>query len=120
MILLSRHTGFSQRAICGFRDNEEPPLKPQSHMHQTNHNRHFYQRPYDRGKRRPGIEAEHGHRHGDGQFEIVTRCGESQRGGLGLIRANFAPHIKTHEKHHNEIDHQRDSDSHNIEREPDY
>ena len=56
-------------------------LKAQGHIDQADEHRYLDQGADDRGECLARIDAEDGHGHGDGQFEVVGRRGEAQGGG---------------------------------------
>jgi hypothetical protein len=57
-------------------------FEPEGGIHQADQHRHLDQGTDHRGKRLAGIDAEHGHRHGDGQLEIIGSGRKTQRRGL--------------------------------------
>jgi len=56
-------------------------LEPESDMHQTDHHRHFHQRPDHCCEGRTRVGA----KHGNSQFEVVSGGGRRQGGGLALL-----------------------------------
>jgi hypothetical protein len=83
--------------------------------HEADEHRDLHQGADDRGEGLAGIEAEDGHRHGNGQFEIIAGRSEGQRGGDAVIRARLGRHEEGEKKHHQEIDDQGDGDAHHIQ-----
>ena len=50
---------------------EIPLLKVEREVYHHDEHRHFDERADDRGEGHLGLDAEHGHCHGDGQLEVI-------------------------------------------------
>ena len=87
-------------------------------MDQTDQHRHFDERADHRGESHPGRDSEHGDGHRDGQFEIVPRRGESQRGAARVIRPGPPPEEEAEPEHQDEVNDQRHRDAQHVERQP--
>ena len=95
----------------------EPLLpEPQRHVHQRDERGDFDQRADHCGEGFAGVDAEHRDRDGDGEFEVIARRREGERGGFGVVRADLAPHPERHEKHDHEVEQERNGDAYNVHR----
>ena len=65
------------------------------------------------------MDAEDGHRDGDGQLEIVRSGGEGQGRRLAVGGAGLAAQPEGDQEHHREIDQQRQGDAHHVQRDAD-
>jgi hypothetical protein len=82
-----------QRDIQKTRSNEKSSLEVQRHIHQSDHHRHLDERTDHGSECRAAVDTEYRHSHGNRQFEVVAGGGESERRGLGIIRAGSASHL---------------------------
>ena len=90
--------------------------KPESHIHQCDQCRYFYQRADHAGKSLPAVDAKYADGYGDGQFKIITGSGESN-GSIGwIIGSHFFADKKTDQEHDGKIDHQGQSNAQYIKR----
>ena len=87
----------------------------QSYVDQADHHRYLDQGTDNGGKCLAGVDPEHGNRHGDGQLEIVAGGSESERGCLPVVNPRFHTDEEGDEKHHHEVDQQRNGNSHHVQ-----
>ena len=62
------------------------------------------------------MDAVDGHRHGNGQLEVVRRGGERQRHAARVVGAGAPAHGEGQHEHQHEVDEQRQRDAQHIER----
>ena len=72
--------------------------------------------PITAAKAAPVVDPEHGHRHGNGQLEVVAGGRERKRGRLGVVGPDLAAHEEADQEHHDEVDQQRHGDQHDVQR----
>ena len=91
-------------------------FEPQGDVDKADEHRHLDERADDRREGDARTDAEDRDGHGDGEFEVVARCGEGECGGAAVVRTEFSAHEETHQEHDGEINGERDGDAHDIER----
>src|ERR1022692_473629 len=91
------------------------PIDPKCDIDQRNQNRDLDQRSDHGCESGTVVDAERGDCHGDGEFEIVRRCGEGKRGCFRIVGTHLLTHPKRHEEHDDEVDSQRDGNSNHVE-----
>ena len=89
----------------------------QGDIYQKNQGRNFDERANNGGKGNAGFDTKDGDGDGDGQLKIISRRGESERGGTGIIGSETFRHKKADEEHDREINHQWEGDAQHVERE---
>ena len=68
-------------------------------MDQVDEDGHLDERADDRGEGLAGVDAEDGHGHGDGKFEVVGGGSEGERRRLAVMGAHLAAHVEGDEEH---------------------
>ena len=90
---------------------EEAFLHPQGHMDQANQHRHFDQRPDDSREGDTTVDTKGGNRHSDGEFKVVRRRGEGERGGLLVVGTDALAQEEGHNEHDDEVESQWHGDA---------
>ena len=78
-------------------------LEEQSHMNKREEDGNFDQRPDYGGKCSVGTDAKDRDGHGNSQFKVVARGGESQRGCPAVVGPQLSAEIEADKKHDHEI-----------------
>ena len=86
-------------------------------MDQTDHDRDFNQGTDDGRESSAVMDAEGCDRHGDGQFEVIRCCSKRKSRRLPVGSSHFMTHDKRNQKHHHEINQQRNGNANDIQRE---
>src|SRR5699024_8677541 len=88
---------------------------PERDVDESDEDRYLNERSDDTGKCLTGCGTESADCDGDGELEVVARCGERERRRAGVAEAEGSPREEPDEPHHGEVDEQRQCDAHDVE-----